>query len=235
MQSQRDQAFEIKRVHEALALPAGTQRLLIKNDFGTVYVKKLKDPASLGVHAVVQVAPGVRMPQFLVQPGDRPGSAQLLVRPAPGDKAPIRVDLAAYLPPMYEITVETSSGDVFAKNVRSDLAVRTVGGNIVATSAGRLQLHTVDGVIRATQIGGKWQGDASVRSEHGLVELSIPDDSPARLQVTALGGLQTDLPSLKPIGGHQDQWQGALNAEGALLSLTIYAGGEAIVRRSIQE
>lgn len=228
-------AFEIKRVHEALALPAGTQRLEIRNEFGTVYVKKLKDPAHLGIHAVVQVAPGAKVPQFLIVPGSAPNSARLLVQPASGEKQPIRVDVAAYLPPMYQIDVETKHGDVFAKNVRSDLAVRTERGNIVATSAGRLQLHSVDGVIRATQIGGKWQGDAQVRSDHGLVEFSIPLEAPVRLQITARGGLQTDFASVRPVDGRKDEWQGALDGEGEQLSMSVYAGGEAIVRRSIED
>jgi len=228
---QPDPQFEVDRLKQRFELAPSVTRVHIVNHWGDVHLKSMPD-AAVGTYAVVQrIGDGAVSPriEFLIT-GD---SAHLEVRydqPQPPG-ASGRVDLSVYLPRLSDVEVETDRGRVDGKGIHANLTVTTRSGSIMGSASGRLRLRSQGGDIRVKQIGGKWSGDAFLISKSGLIELLIPPDSEARLNVHGHAGITEEfgaaLRVLKRGPGH---FHAELGSSAQKLLVQVQTRGEVVLR-----
>lgn len=228
---QPDQKFEVDRLKQRFELAPSVTRVHIVNRWGDVHLKSMSD-AAVGTYAVVQrIGDGAVSPriEFLIN-GD---SAHLEVRYDQSQPAGAsgRVDLAVYLPRLSDVEVEADHGRVDGKGINANLTVITQSGSIMGSASGRLRLRSQSGDIRVKQIGGKWSGDAFLISETGLIELLIPPDSEARLDVRGNAGVIEEFgAALHVLNRESGHLQAELGSNVQKLLVQVQTRGEVVLR-----
>lgn len=130
------------------------------------------------------------------------------------------------------VRLRASNGGIKVQELTGDVTARTTNGGItVLGGAGRVQGETTNGGVRLELTGRSWDGaGVELRTTNGGVQVSVPDDYSAELEVgTANGGMRLDIPVI--VQGRIDRRiRTQLGDGGALIRATTTNGG-VVVRR----
>jgi hypothetical protein len=120
--------------------------------------------------------------------------------------APVRADIAVYVPGDLALALSTRDGRISAKRRPGAIEANTDSGEIQAASLGRLTLHSRSGQIRAMAIGKRWQGASELSTESGRIVLLVPTFGDVVLEARTGGALSTGFGlsvHALPDGGHE--------------------------------
>jgi len=227
----RNPEVRIERVKQRFVMTPAVTRLRIHNPWGDVHLKSMVD-TDLGIYAVVQrIDDAAPAPQFdFRSQADWATLEVVYAAPFPPGSSG-RVDLVVYLPPLADIDIETVAGSIRGKQLTANLHANSRSGDILVASSGRLQLASQSGNVRATQIGGKWIGDAFLTSTSGLVELLFSAASEVALDVQSGVGIDESFGAALQTQ-HRDphHLRGELGSGEVKLRLRIRSAGEVILR-----
>jgi len=121
---------------------------------------------------------------------------------APGDggrmslrNMDVQVRFTVRLPAGVRFSGRTVNGDVEALGLESDVALRSVNGDVDVSTTGYAEARTVNGSIHARMGRIDPEGGLSFETVNGGIELDLPDDVDADLDARWVnGGLDSDLP-----------------------------------------
>lgn len=207
---------------------------------GRVYLNAWdKNQIEVKVHTV-----GVRIPEKLQVTGDQSGN-KVRIDMHSGNNicfgfCVMSIEVTVNLPKESVVNVRTSDGHIEANDLSGDIKLRSgdgkitghnLSGNVNAeTSDGhievdgrfdQLRIHSGDGHINArVNYGSKMSGDWSVVTNDGRIELELPRDLAANLDVhTGDGHIESDLPVEVQGSSERDSLRGKLNGGGPRLEI----------------
>jgi hypothetical protein len=150
-----------------------------------------------------------------------------------------------------DIDIRSGNGSVMVKAAQGDLGIHTDNGNIEAREiSGAIRIESgngdlqIDGTVAAVDVrtrrgniaaqispGSKMNSGWEVRTNDGDVDLRLPDDFSADLDVSAGdGNVRLDFPIAMMGGGRQSSMRGPINGGGQHLEL--HSGkGNIVVRK----
>jgi DUF4097 and DUF4098 domain-containing protein YvlB len=121
-----------------------------------------------------------------------------------------------------KLTIDTDNGNIEARGIRGPLRIESGNGNLqVEGTVTAVDLHTRTGNI-AAQIdpGSKMTSSWVMRTGDGNVDLRLPEDFSADLEVNAGdGNVRLDFPMAMIGGGQQSSIRGPINGGGQHLEL----------------
>lgn len=161
----------------------------IDNPYGEINVRDHKS-AAVGIHGVIQRLP----PDFArarVVSTREGGVLHLKVEMADGETGG-RYDMAAYVPEGMALILNGMNDRVDARKRKGPLTVTSQGGDINASSQGRLDLATVSGTIKAAAMAARWPGNSRIRSTSGRIIVLVPLSGDVALHAETGGRLTTD-------------------------------------------
>jgi DUF4097 and DUF4098 domain-containing protein YvlB len=130
-------------------------------------------------------------------------------------------------------TAETSGGDIHLKRVGGSLKARTLGGDIVVeeVSGGSVYAETAGGDVRVRCVGSG-RGSVLIRNSGGDVELTLPRDFEADLDLIVLGAtdrderrIRSDFPGLEVTRrGTSQRAVGSINGGGNKVAIETSSG-----------
>lgn len=130
------------------------------------------------------------------------------------------------------LRLRASNGGIKVQELTGDVMARTTNGGIsVLGGAGRVQGETTNGGVRLDLTGRSWDGaGVELRTTNGGVQVSVPDDYSAELEVgTVNGGMRLDIPVT--VQGRIDRRiRTTLGGGGALIRATTTNGGVVVQR-----
>ncbi len=119
----------------------------------------------------------------------------------------VSVDYVVKVPAGVELIGSMVSGDVEARDLRSDVTASTVSGEIFVSTTGTARANTVSGSIDVQMGSLDWK-DLSFRTVSGDITLRLPAALAADVEFESLSGdLDTDF-DLKLEGRRQRRWVG---------------------------
>lgn len=121
---------------------------------------------------------------------------------APGDQGrmnvrrnDVEVDFRIQVPADVPLRARTVNGRVEALDLRSDVDVGTVNGDVRVWTDGAAEARTVNGSIEARVGSPRLRDGAVFKTVNGSIDLDVPDELDAELDASWLnGGLEADLP-----------------------------------------
>ncbi|MDP6848392.1 MAG: hypothetical protein QGI24_06355 [Kiritimatiellia bacterium] len=179
-------------------LPPGTP-VKVVNHYGDVRVKGIKDD-HLPVFAVLQkrtdtafnprveIKHGEISTVTVVAGGAEGRSTGSSVVKDPG----FRVDLAVFIPPASDVSVETGNGLIKVKGPKKRISATSVMGNITLYPYDQVIAETRDGTIQTMFKSGDWSGDSSFKTLTGDIWVRLPRPVDAKADVMTSGEIATD-------------------------------------------
>jgi hypothetical protein len=179
-----------ERMDEAFDLGASIARVAIDNPWGEINIRG-RDEREVGIHAVVQRnGPRYAKPTFRSRrEGDTLHIEIGFDGAVAGTDAAGRIDTAIFVPGDLALKLSTRDSRIAAKRRVGEIEATTESGGILASSQGRLILHTNDGLIRATAIGARWNGASEISSVDGRIVLLVPTFGDIALDAQTGGAL----------------------------------------------
>jgi hypothetical protein len=187
------QGFDIEYFRWEGELPSDA-RLVIHNPHGTVNIRP-GEGSLAGLTGAIQYVEGdPQRLQILVSETD--GVFRFDVAPisdeAPAPGAIRRADLGLNLPPVHTLEVHTDDGAVEAQRVASDLDIETVTGDIDVSTTGTVRVRTERGTVKVWLMDAGWLAPPSIESLTGDIEVWLPDNADAAVEITTRGLITTD-------------------------------------------
>lgn len=107
----------------------------------------------------------------------------------------VRVTFRVRVPEGVTFSGRSVNGGVEARDLASDVRVRTVNGDVDISTTGLAEARTVNGSIEARFDSGELQNGVEFETVNGSIRLDVPDDIDADLDARWVnGGLESDLP-----------------------------------------
>jgi Toastrack DUF4097 len=137
----------------------------------------------------------------------------------------VQVRFVVELPEGVSFSGRTVNGGLEAIELKSDVSLVTVNGDVTVSTSGAAEATTVNGSIDAS-IGERALGhDLEFTTVNGSVSLDVPDDLNAALDASWLnGGLDSDLPITLEGRTHRRSIRGTLGDGGATLKISTVNG-----------
>lgn len=82
----------------------------------------------------------------------------------------------------------TVNGDITAENLKGEVEVNTVNGDIELSTTGWAEANTVNGSITARLGRGDWSGDLEFATVNGSIEVALPAGLGADLEASTVNG-----------------------------------------------
>jgi len=179
-----------ERTDKAFDLDASIARVAIDNPWGEINIRG-RDEREVGIHAVIQRnGPRYAKPMFRShREGDTLHIDIGFDGAVAGTDAAGRIDAAVFVPGDLALTLHTRDSRIAAKRRVGEIEATSESGSILASSQGRLNLHTNDGLIRATAIGAHWNGASEIASVSGRIVLLVPTFGDIALDAQTGGAL----------------------------------------------
>ncbi|HEY0233367.1 MAG TPA: hypothetical protein VGC55_19120 [Dokdonella sp.] len=199
-------AVRTERTDKEFDLDATITRVAIDNPWGEINIRA-RDEREVGIHAVIQRnGPRYAKPTFRTRrDGDTLRIEVGFEDATAGTGAPGRIDTAIFLPGELALTLHTRDSRIAAKRRAGEIDATSQSGSILASSYGRLTLHTDTGLIRATAIGARWNGASEISSVGGRIVLLVPTFGDIALDAQTGGALSSNFGlsvHADPGGGH---------------------------------
>jgi hypothetical protein len=195
-----------ERTDKAFDLDASIARVTIDNPWGEINIRG-RDEREVGIHAVIQRnGPRYAKPLFRSRrEGDTLHIEIGFDGAVAGPDAAGRIDTAVFVPGDLALTLHTRDSRIAAKRRVGEIEATSESGSILASSQGRLSLHTNDGLIRATAIGARWNGASEIASVSGRIVLLVPTFGDIALEAQTGGALGSNfgLSVHNTPGGHE--------------------------------
>lgn len=131
-----------------------------------------------------------------------------------------------------DVKLESASGNITANDVRSDIDAKTASGNVRVTSVtGRVEAKSASGNVQVAEISGtataqtasgnvranfakiEGDGDLTFESASGNVEVKIPSDANAQVELSTMSG---NLKTSFPLEVRESQFGVGAKAEGQI-------------------
>jgi len=179
-----------ERTNKAFDLDASITRVAIDNPWGEINVRG-RDEREVGIHAVIQRnAPRYAKPVLRShREGDTLHIDIGFDGAVAGTDSAGRIDTAVFVPGDLALTLHTRDSRIAAKRRVGEIEATSESGSILASSQGRLNLHTNDGLIRATAIGARWNGASEIASVSGRIVVLVPTFGDIALDAQTSGAL----------------------------------------------
>lgn len=136
------------------------------------------------------------------------------------------------VPRATELRLRASNGGIRLAELTGEVNAATTNGGIhLVGSAGRVEGETTNGGLHLELTGDRWTGGGvDLRTTNGGVEITVPDEYSADLEIaTVNGGMRLDIPVM--VQGRLDRRiRTQLGGGGALIRATTTNGG-VVVRR----
>jgi hypothetical protein len=199
-------AVHTERTDQEFDLDASIMRVAIDNPWGEINIRA-RDEREVGIHAVIQrKGPRYAKPTFRSRrEGDTLHIEIGFDGAVAGSDSAGRIDTAIFLPGELALTLRTRDSRIAAKRRAGEIDASSVSGSILASSYGRLMLHTDSGLIRATAIGAHWSGASDISSVDGRIVLLVPTFGDIALDAQTGGALSSNfgLSVHAASGGHE--------------------------------
>jgi len=185
----------IDRVDKEFDIAPDITRIAIDNPWGEINVRG-RDERDVGIHAVIQrMPPTFPKVEFRTRRERDTLHIDVVVAGATANAdpsaAPVRADLAVYVPGDLALALSTRNGLISAKRRGGEVEARSDSGAIDASSLGRLDLESRSGQIRAIAIGKRWPGASEIVTETGRIVLLVPTFGDIALEARTGGKLST--------------------------------------------
>jgi len=200
-------AVRTERTDKEFDLDASIVRVTIDNPWGEINIRG-RDEREIGIHAVIQRnGPRYAKPSFRARrDGDTLHIEIGFEGAVAGTDTAGRIDTAIFLPSELALTLRTRDSRIAAKRRAGEIEASSQSGSILASSYGRLTLHTDSGLIRATAIGARWSGASDIGSDSGRIVLLVPTFGDIALDAKTGGPLGSNFGlsvHAAPAGGHE--------------------------------
>jgi hypothetical protein len=107
----------------------------------------------------------------------------------------VSVEFVVRVPAGVRFVGRTVNGGIHARNLSADAEAYTVNGGIEVESAGVVRGETVNGGIHASLGRADWQGELSLKTVNGGIQLTVPTGLNAELRAQTVNGeITTDFP-----------------------------------------
>jgi len=218
------QAVEVKGVNGGIdAEPAGGAEVEVT----AVKRARKSDPDEVEIK-VVEHAGGVTVcAVYPSRDADRPNECA----PGAGGRMNTRdndvnVKFTVRVPAGVRFVGRTVNGGIEARDLPADAEAYTVNGGIRLESAGVARGETVNGGIHASLGRADWQGELSLKTVNGGIELVVPAGLDAELDArTVNGDISTDFPLTVRGRFSKRRVSGTIGAGGRKLELETVNGG----------
>ena len=201
-------AVRTERADKEFDLDASITRVAIDNPWGEINIRA-RDEREVGIHAVIQ-RNGPRYAKAAFHARRDGDTLHIEVgfdgAVAGGIDTPGRIDTAVFLPGELALTLRTRDSRIAAKRRVGEIDAASHSGSILASSYGRLTLHTDSGLVRATAIGARWSGASDISSVDGRIVLLVPTFGDIALDAQTGGALGSNFGlsvHAAPGGGHE--------------------------------
>jgi hypothetical protein len=155
--------------------------------------------------------------------------------PAPAKNAMDRLDLAIFVPAGVRIDATTSRGLFEARNVRSDLQVRTQDEPITISTLGAVQARSETGAVTAflqpRDPKLPPRGVTLLESDRGEVTLGVPPDEAFEVRAETAGAITTELPVVRAADGGRNTARS--EKAGGALAIAWSRSGAVQLRRTV--
>jgi len=142
------------------------------------------------VEIVAEEADGILMLEVhYLDPTGADGSAGAVVSEAWARR---RVDVTAYVPQATETSVEGKDGLVEIRGIQGAVTARTRGGAIDIRGLGPVNASSRNGKITVRYRSPQWQGVTRLETLTGEIEVEIPRNGRAKVELETRGSITTD-------------------------------------------
>jgi hypothetical protein len=139
----------------------------------------------------------------------------------------VQVDFTVKVPKGVRLNAHINRGDIQATSLTGDVDVSTLTGEITLSTTGAGQATSLHGSVVASIGSVNWSGSRVFSSGEGNVDLQIPADANANVQVSAFRGTVTSdfsLTTNSATAGRFGVAQGTLGTGGRLLRVSAFDG-----------
>lgn len=194
---------------------------------------RLSDPASVEIK-VEETAAGVTICTIYPQHQGSSCHNQRRTDAHKGDhKNDVSVAFEVRVPAAVRFEGHVVNGDARAMNLRSDVRISTVNGDVDVSSSGFAEASTVNGDVTATVGRADWAGSAKYSTVNGSVTVTLPASLNAEVRASTVnGGINTDFPLQVQGRFGPRSVRGTIGTGGRTLSLETVNGSIAIRKAS---
>lgn len=226
----QDQTLEIRGVNggvRALPSPDGTIRVEATRS------ARRSDPESVRIQ-VVQHEGGVTICSVYPTPdgAERPNECRAGGGQNSVNNNDVRVDYLVRVPAGVRLAARTVNGDVDADDLRSEVKVSTVNGDVSVRTSGFAEASTVNGNVIARMGQNRLPGGARYSTVNGNITLEVPSGLDAELRASTVNGsIDSDFPVTVTGRGSRRSLNGTIGAGGPELRVSTVNGQIRLRRR----
>lgn len=153
-----------------------------------------------------------------------------------GNDEQAKVHFTARIPKNLRLSADNVNGNVRAEDMGRFVRAKSVNGDVKVSTTAWAEAGTVNGSIHASMGDANWNGNLTIESVNGSIQLDMPNDFNADVKFSSLNGkMESDFPLTT-----SDKWpvghsaSGRVGQGGRELTIKTVNGGVELKKRSTE-